>query len=128
MPLKELLEQMKQPSLYRFALHHAPNVSSHESLSSGTNNTDLTVYLSDDIAESKAIANGTNGEAHRSLNLRAIYNQRIFSSFRISSILAQLLQIIQNASMNSQESVGKIDLMTDAQRELLPDPRKNLHW
>ena len=128
MSIQKLLEDMKQPSLYRFALHYAPGAFSQESLSKGTNATDLTIYLSDDVAESLAVANVANGNAHRSLYLRAVYNQRIFSSFRISSILAQLLQIIQNASSGPQDPIGKIDLMTEAQKELLPDPRKDLHW
>lgn len=128
MSMEVLLEHMKQPSLYRFALHHAPGASSQESLSKGTNATDLTIYLSDETGESLAVASGAKGDTHRILCLRAIYNQRIFSSSRISFILAQLLQIIQNASLNPQESLGKVNIMTEAQRELLPDPRKDLHW
>lgn len=60
--------------------------------------------------------------------LQAIYNQRLFSSSRISFILAQISQIVINASLNPDEYIGKIDIMTEAQRKLLPDPHKDLHW
>lgn len=127
MPLDHLLEGLKQAKLYNFALHQVFSASTTHSLSQGPNPTDLRIYLSDDNAKSSNI-NGISPTAGDSWLLQAIYNQRLFSSSRISFILAQISQIVINASLNPGEYIGKIDIMTEAQRKLLPDPHKDLHW
>ena len=82
-------------------------------------NTDLTLHVNR--------INGTTD--HNDMpRISAIYNQRIFSSARIQFVLAQLLQMIENSSLDSNEHIGGIEIMTDSQRSLLPDPKKDLHW
>ncbi|MCJ1466777.1 large subunit of alpha-aminoadipate reductase [Pseudocyphellaria aurata] len=127
-PLEKIREHLKQPSLYRFAVYPVPKGSSQDALPRDPSTPDVTIYVDDDSESS--ITNGINESAdHSDLpKIRAIYNQRLFSSSRISFILAQLLQIIQVASLNPEEPIGKIDLMTEAQRILLPNPTKDLHW
>ena len=129
-PLEDLLECMKQSSFYRFALFHEPVGFSQRPLLKGANTTDLTLFLSiDDTKFSSQKLNGIIKTTHiRPPEIRAIYNQRLFSSARIYTILTQLVQIIQNASLRIQESIGKIDLLTHWQRKVLPDPMKDLHW
>lgn len=127
LPLGQLLESLKQAKLYHFALHRVSSASAPDSLSQGPNPTDLAIYLSDDNKRSSHM-NEINHAAGGTWLLQAIYNQRLFSSSRISFVLAQISQIITNASLNSEESIGKIDIMTEAQRKLLPDPQKDLHW
>ena len=62
------------------------------------------------------------------LELTAYYNQRLFSSARITILLSQLLAFLENASQNPKEAIGRIDLLTPEQRALLPDPTKDLGW
>lgn len=126
--LEKLREHLKQSSLYRFAVYPVPKGSSQDALPRDPSTTDVTIYVDDDTKNSDI--NGINGTVDQTglPKIRAIYNQRLFSSARISFILAQLLQIIQNASLNHEEPIGKIDLMTEAQRTLLPNPTKDLHW
>lgn len=128
MPLEKLLEHTKQSSLYRFAIYPVRKGSSQDSLPRDPDTTDVTIYVDDDSEDSDT--NGINGIADHdySPKISAIYNGRLFSSFRISFILAQLLQIPQNASFDSRECIGKIDIMTESQRALLPNPTKDLHW
>lgn len=127
LPLEQLLESLKQTKLYHFALQRVSSASPPDSLSQGPNPTDLMIYLSDD-SKSSSDMNEINHAAGDIWLLQAIYNQRLFSSSRISFILAQISQIITNASLNPEESIGKIDIMTEAQRKLLPDPQDDLHW
>jgi L-2-aminoadipate reductase len=101
----------KPPTLFRLSLYYAPNAPSQEFLSATSSTTDLTIYLAKDSSE-----------------LRAYYDQRIFSSARISTILTQLAEIVKNASLNPQESVGRISFITKAQSDLLPDPTCDLDW
>lgn len=126
MPLETLLEHLKQSGLYRFAVYPVPKGSSQDSLPRDPLAADVTIYVDDDCGT--VDTKGINGTVNDTPKLRAIYDQRIFSSSRISFILAQLLQIIQNASYHPAETIGKINLMTEAQRVLLPNPSKDLHW
>lgn len=127
MPLEQLLEGLKQAKLYHFALHRVSSASAPNSLSHGPNPTDLMIYLSDANKRSSDM-NEISSTPGDSWLLQAIYNQRLFSSSRISFILAQISQIVINASLNPDENIGKIDIMTEAQCKLLPDPHKDLHW
>ena len=126
MPLEKLLEHLKQSSLYRFAVHPVPKGSSQDSLPRDPHAADVTIYVDDDCES--VDTNEINGTANHTPKLWAIYDQKIFSSSRISFILAQLSQIIQNASFHPAETIGRIDLMTETQRILLPNPSKDLHW
>lgn len=125
----ELLKHLGQSSLYRVAFHSSPAAPSRETLASASNTTDLILYYSEMDIEDATESNKMNGTIHhKTQRLQAIYNQRFFSSARVSAILGQLLQLIQNVSLSPMESIGKMDLMTDTQRTVLPDPRKDLHW
>jgi len=122
-PMEKLLDGLGTSSLYRIELY-----SFSDPPTTTLNATDLTIYYvekSGDIPQSK----GIGGTVHDQVpELRAVYNQRFFASSRISTILSQLLQLVLNASSSPQECIGTIDLMTEAQRMVLPDPRKDLHW
>lgn len=62
------------------------------------------------------------------LGLHAQYNQRLFSSNRIAIILSQLLQLLENASQDLNQPIGKIAFLTTQQKALLPDPTRDLEW
>lgn len=63
-----------------------------------------------------------------SLQLATRYNQRLFSSARISGILAQIAQFLDNAAHDSTVPIGSIEFITPEQRELLPNPTTDLEW
>ncbi|KAK9650782.1 large subunit of alpha-aminoadipate reductase [Aspergillus fumigatus] len=113
--IQEKTKSERAPILFRFAAYDAP-ASSQEYPANTFETTDLVVNV--------ANANGSTSETE----LGAYYNQRLFSSARIAIILKQLAQIVQNASNNPGEAIGRIDFMTDDQRSLLPDPTSDLHW
>lgn len=124
-PLRSLRSYIQQktnserlPILFRFAAYDAP-AASQEYPANTFETTDLVINIAPD--------NLSSGSA-TDLELGAYYNQRLFSSARIATILRQLAQLVHNAASNPNEAVGRIDFMTEEQRALLPDPTTDLHW
>ncbi|OGM42690.1 L-aminoadipate-semialdehyde dehydrogenase large subunit [Aspergillus bombycis] len=118
--LRSYIQQKSQserpPILFRFAAYDAP-AASQEYPANTFETTDLVVNVA-------PAAGGLTSQAE----LGAYYNQRLFSSARISTILKQLGKIVENATNNPEEAIGRLDFMTDDQQALLPDPTADLHW
>ncbi|KKK17794.1 hypothetical protein ARAM_006244 [Aspergillus rambellii] len=109
--IQEKSQSERTPILFRFAAYDAP-AASQEYPANTFETTDLVLN----------VATGSTME------LGAYYNQRLFSSARISTILNQLSQLVANATGNPGEAIGRIDFMTPEQRALLPDPTADLKW
>ncbi|KAK9477260.1 hypothetical protein V1514DRAFT_353454 [Lipomyces japonicus] len=56
------------------------------------------------------------------------YNSLLFKSERIAIIAEQLSQIIKTGSAAPSVAIGAINLSSDKQKDVLPDPTKDLHW
>ncbi|KAJ5089609.1 hypothetical protein N7532_008293 [Penicillium argentinense] len=103
------------PVLFRFAAYDAP-ASSQEYPANTFESTDLVINVGP-------------GGAGSDIELGAYYNQRLFSSARISIILKQLVGIASNAASDPENAqIGRIDMMTADQKALLPDPTRDLNW
>ncbi|KAF3481347.1 L-aminoadipate-semialdehyde dehydrogenase large subunit [Arthroderma uncinatum] len=102
------LEQ--EPVLFRFAAYDAP-AASQEYPANTFETTDLLLNI-----------------ASTDFEVGGYYNQRLFSSVRIATILAQIVRLVYNASLNPDEAIGRIEFLTESQRALLPDPTSDLHW
>ncbi|KAI9772817.1 MAG: large subunit of alpha-aminoadipate reductase [Candelina submexicana] len=127
--IQQTTKSEKAPLLYKFALYHAPSAPSQEFLSSTSSASDLSIYLSNTGSATSSQLNGVSDATNsEKLELRAYYNQRLFSSNRIVTILSQLTQLVESASANPQEPIGAIDLLTGSQLSVLPDPTQSLHW
>lgn len=127
-PMDDLRKHMNQQTFAQVGIHQSGDGVNQDIKHQSSNSPDLTIYLS-----YKRRSNCKNADTiiktPQDLSiLHAKYDQRKFSSSRISFTLAQLLQLVQSAASNPEEAVGKLDLMTVAQRHLLPDPQKDLHW
>ncbi|KAL4960453.1 L-aminoadipate-semialdehyde dehydrogenase [Aspergillus stella-maris] len=108
--IQEKSQSERTPVFFRFAAYDAP-AASQDYPANTFETTDLVVNV-----------------AQGSTELGAYYNQRLFSSARISTILSQVAQLVQNATSNPETAIGRIDFMTPEQRALLPDPTADLHW
>ncbi|KAJ5679318.1 hypothetical protein N7462_007562 [Penicillium macrosclerotiorum] len=102
----------RSPVLFRFAAYDAP-ASSQEYPANTFDSTDLVINVT---------------PSSEDIELGAYYNQRLFSSARIAIILKQLAEIAKNAASNPEQAVGAIQMMTEDQRALLPDPTADLNW
>ncbi|KAK2731951.1 large subunit of alpha-aminoadipate reductase [Myotisia sp. PD_48] len=116
-PLRSLREHIqtsskleRSPILFRFAAYDAP-AASKEYPANTFETTDIVINF-----------------ATRDFELGAFYNQRLFSSARISTILSQVARLVLNASRNENIAVGSIEFLTEAQTDILPNPRKDLYW
>ncbi|KAL4937134.1 hypothetical protein BDV06DRAFT_203589 [Aspergillus oleicola] len=108
--IQEKSQSERTPVFFRFAAYDAP-AASQDYPANTFETTDLVVNV-----------------AQGSTELGAYYNQRLFSSARISTILSQVAQLVKNATSYPETAIGRIDFMTPEQRALLPDPTADLHW
>ncbi|KAL3455247.1 hypothetical protein BJX64DRAFT_272766 [Aspergillus heterothallicus] len=113
--IQEKSQSERTPTLFRFAAYDAP-AASQEYPANTFETTDLVLNVA------------PTSTSDRSTELGAYYNQRLFSSARISIILNQLIQLVKNATGSPETAIGRIDFMTPEQRALLPDPNADLHW
>ena len=111
MPLQDVRSHLKSRNLFRFAAFQTsgPGYSTE---------CDETTDLRLDVSIT------SNG----GMRITATYNPSLFSQARMATTLTQLFQIIQGASTDPSQPVGAIDLLTPAQRKLLPDPTRDLGW
>ncbi|KAK5944156.1 large subunit of alpha-aminoadipate reductase [Knufia obscura] len=110
--LTEVRERIGTPHLFRFAAYNSstPGSSAYDAI----DNVDL-------LLDYKCSNDG-------SIQLVARYNQRLFSSKRISGVLAQIVQFLENAAQALTAPVGGIEFITPKQREILPNPTTDLEW
>ena len=83
--------------------------------------TDLTIFVTRPPASSRA-------SLAPHISLRILYNSLLFTTSRISSIVAQLSALLLKVSSNPLYPVGSVPLLTPDQREILPNPTANLNW
>ena len=107
-----LQEQMKAPVLFKFAAFI----------------TEANLATSAATVETTDFLLSYNINSSGGLSLSARYNQRLFSSARISGILSQITTFLENASADPQAPIGGIDFCTAGQRVLRPDPTSDLEW
>ncbi|GLA04703.1 putative NRPS-like protein biosynthetic cluster [Aspergillus niger] len=116
--IQEKSQSERSPVLFRFAAYDAP-AASQDYPANTFETTDLVVNIAPISA-----SDGSTTQAE----LGAYYNQRLFSSSRISTILKQLARLVENATSNPEQAIGRIDFMTEDQLALLPDPTSDLNW
>lgn len=112
-PLLAIQDRLSTAILFRFAIFDGVATSSR-SYGDSIETTDLVLRV---LCE-----DGQNAR------LSGFYNQRLFSSVRIRAILAQIFCLVAAAASNPEESIGRLNLMTPQQRDLLPDPTRDLRW
>ncbi|PYI06451.1 large subunit of L-aminoadipate-semialdehyde dehydrogenase [Aspergillus sclerotiicarbonarius CBS 121057] len=116
--IQEKSQSERSPVLFRFAAYDAP-AASQDYPANTFETTDLVVNIAPISA-----SDGSTAQAE----LGAYYNQRLFSSARISTILKQLARLVENATSDPEQAIGRIDFMTEDQLALLPDPTSDLNW
>jgi L-aminoadipate-semialdehyde dehydrogenase len=132
-PLLDLIQHIqtknkspKPPRLFNLSLYHAPDAPSQMFLSSHELLTDLSIYV--ELSAPPVSAGLRFVPQIPEITLSAHYNQLIFSTKRIATMVDQLLQIVQVGAANPKIEIGSIPLMTPEQKAILPDPTRDLHW
>ncbi|RMD41769.1 hypothetical protein DV735_g3373, partial [Chaetothyriales sp. CBS 134920] len=111
-PLSAIRQKLDTPALFKFAAFNASSDS----------------FASDAALETTDLLLTYRIPASGQLSITARYNQRLFSSLRIQTVLAQIETFIQSAASATSQSIGSIDFCPAAQRDLRPDPTSDLEW
>ncbi|WBW73667.1 aminoadipate-semialdehyde dehydrogenase [Schizosaccharomyces osmophilus] len=113
-------------SLAHIRFYNAPDTPSESFLSSTSLDVDLTVLVS--LKKPAEELSSLRSFTFPDLQLKVIYNQLVFSQNRINILADQLFQLVISASQNINGSIGSLDLKTDSQNRVLPDPTIDLDW
>lgn len=127
-PFDALAQALGRPEgsgpLFRVRFFDATDKPHAAFLDSTQLSTDLTVYIASEAP--------TSGSSHQlqlpSMSLRCNYNSLLFSHARIDHILDQLSQVLSSLASDPTTPIGKVSLITPAQRNLLPDPTADLEF
>lgn len=133
MPFFDLIQHLqtkskapKPPHLFNLSLYHVPDAPSKKFLYTHELLTDLSIYV--ELAAPVPSAGLRSVPRVPEITLSAHYNQLIFSSGRVATMIDQLAQIVQIVAATPTIDIGSIPLMTPEQKLILPDPTSDLHW
>jgi L-2-aminoadipate reductase len=110
--------------LFHLRFYNTPDAPSSHFLSSTDINTDLTIFVALETANTSL----RSASPLPALKLLVRYNQLLFSAERVACIIDQLAQIVIDAATHPDKSIGALKLLTDKQLQLLPNPSTDLHW
>ena len=82
---------------------------------------DLTVFVSRATTTSR-----TSLAPH--ITLKILYNSLLFTQTRIAGIVDQLSVFLRRVASKPLSPIGSVPLLTDVQKEKLPDPTADLNW
>lgn len=92
---------------------------------------DMTVYIETSHGEepqSAGLQASSRSSIVPTLSLRLHYNSLLFSHARISHLSDQLSLVLSSVVNKPLSPIGSINLVTPAQKKILPDPRADLEW
>ncbi|KAF9929558.1 large subunit of alpha-aminoadipate reductase [Linnemannia zychae] len=117
-------EQLNQPaaSLFHVRFFNELDTPSDQVLNSTSATTDLTLTLVSHTSSSLRFG------LLPQIEIKASYNQVLFSMKRIQHILDQLVQVLNIAGPNPDILVSDISIVTPSCRGVLPDPSAHLQW
>ncbi|KAF9560767.1 large subunit of alpha-aminoadipate reductase [Mortierella alpina] len=118
----ETSHQQQPAPLFRVRFFNELDTPSDQVLNSTSATTDLTITLISHASSSLRF--GLLPE----IELKVSYNQVLFSMKRIQHILEQLVQVLNIAGPKPDILVSDIPIVTDACRQVLPNPSAHLQW
>ncbi|KAJ3092157.1 large subunit of alpha-aminoadipate reductase [Quaeritorhiza haematococci] len=108
-----------QPSLFKVRFFNLTDTNP-DTLNSTTNTStcDITIFISQAPTLRRLLP----------IEVRVLYNTVLFSDSRIRDMLDQLQLVLETAAKDPRLPIGRISLLTDQSKKVLPDPQANLHW
>jgi L-2-aminoadipate reductase len=110
--------------LFHLRFYNAPDSPSPQFLASTDINTDLTIFVTLETNEHSL----RSTSPFPTLRLLVRYNQLLFSVERVRCIIDQLEKLVISAASDPTKAIGSLDLLTEQQIRVLPDPASDLHW
>ncbi|KAJ3179953.1 large subunit of alpha-aminoadipate reductase [Gaertneriomyces sp. JEL0708] len=118
-PQDSLNADTSSPSLFKVRFFDLTDTTAETLSSTTTSSTcDITILISQAPTLRRLLP----------IDIRVVYNTVLFSHNRINDMLDQLQRILEEAARNITTPAGKISLLTDHSRDILPDPTADLGW
>jgi L-aminoadipate-semialdehyde dehydrogenase len=122
--VKTLGREPKSGPLFRVRFFDETDRTERDFLQGTSSTSDLTIYVTSDVSA----VSSSRALPVPALSLRLHYNSLLFSPSRVRHILDQLEQVVVQLASAPLSEIGKISLVTPAQKEILPDPRADLDF
>ena len=119
--VKALAKDRDERPLFRVRFFDETDSSKESFIRSTSLTSDLTVFVSREATTSRTSLTPR-------ITLKILYNSLLFTQTRISGIVDQLSTFLRRVGSKPLSPIGSVQLLTDSQKEWLPDPTADLNW
>jgi len=119
--VKALAKDRDEKPLFRVRFFDETDSAGDSFIRSTSLTSDLTVFISRANSTSR-----TSLAPH--ITLKILYNSLLFTQARIAGIVEQLSTFLRRVASKPLSPIGSVPLLTDSQKERLPDPTADLNW
>ena len=119
--IKALAKDRDEQPLFRVRFFDETDSVKDSLIRSTSLTSDLTVFVSRATTTSR-----TSVAPH--ITLKILYNSLLFTQTRIAGIVDQLSTFLRRVASKPLSPIGSVSLLTDSQKEKLPDPTADLNW
>ena len=119
--VKALAKDRDEKPLFRVRFFDETDSAGDSFIRSTSLTSDLTVFVSREATTSRTSLTPR-------ITLKILYNSLLFTQTRISGIVNQLSTFLRRVGSRPLSPIGSVPLLTDSQKEWLPDPTADLNW
>lgn len=119
--VKALAKDRDDKPLFRVRFFDETDPAKDSFIRSTSLTSDLTVFVTRAATTSR-----TSLAPH--ITLKILYNSLLFTQARITTIVDQLSTFLRRVASKPLSPIGSVSLLTDSQKERLPDPTADLNW
>lgn len=119
--VKALAKDRDEQPLFRVRFFDETDSTKDSLIRSTGLTSDLTIFVTRATTTSRAAL-----APH--ITLKILYNSLLFTQTRIAVIVGQLSTFLRRVASKPLSPIGSVPLLTDAQKERLPDPTADLNW
>jgi len=118
---KVLAKDRDEKPLFRVRFFDETDSAKDSFIRSTSLTSDLTVFVARATTTSR-----TSLAPH--ITLKILYNSLLFTQTRIAGIVDQLSTFLRRVASKPLSPIGSVPLLTDSQKERLPEPTADLNW
>ncbi|KAF9788547.1 hypothetical protein BJ322DRAFT_1002585 [Thelephora terrestris] len=119
--VKALAKDRDEKPLFRVRFFDGTDPAKDNFIRSTSSTSDLTVFVTRATTTSRA-------SLAPHITLKILYNSLLFTQTRIAVIVDQLSSFLRRVASKPLSPIGSVPLLTDSQKERLPDPTADLNW
>jgi L-aminoadipate-semialdehyde dehydrogenase len=119
--VKALAKDRDEKPLFRVRFFDETDPAKDNFIRSTSSTSDLTVFVTRATTTSRA-------SLAPHITLKILYNSLLFTQTRIAVIVDQLSSFLRRVASKPLSPIGSVPLLTDSQKERLPDPTADLNW